>query len=309
MEMQQHVHDHDDIESDLESDLEIDLADKLLENIYTLIFQQKLHVIGLTAIDYFLTNPKKHTHVINVCPDNDKNVVKIAKKFKKALSFSFNIHIGYVKFDDCDDSYDDSESEDNDESEQVQIAKMTIIYKYSEGIAFHINIHHGPLTSLDIIFDFECISIKNSDTLVVTDLVEDYTMASAVKAIANKKFRLVMGHRPSGIPRNELGPIDSTNELMSYITISANTAELLNNGWKVSGPKLDKVFDPCLITLAPKANCSICSNAFRKYELKLTCCQQTICFSCAHEYIHSRACNSEIFCPFCKGDPFGFKTV
>lgn len=286
---------------------EINLEDSLLENIYELLFDKKLYIYGSTVIDYFLTSPRKHTHTIDAFANKDTDVCVIARKLSNALSFSFNIHLSLIRYEKCDESESDEDNDDNDEI--IRIVKMTLLYKYADGISYHINLHRGPKYNIELLFDFDSICMKNENHLTLNQVINNYTIADAIKAVNDKKFRLTKGRQVVPEPRKVLGTYESTNRLLKYMEISSKTANLLNKGWKLSNQKLEKLFIPCLIAVTTKnSKCSICDSKFRKYELKLTCCKQMMCFDCALSYVISRADNTEIFCPFCKGDPFGHNT-
>ncbi|MCJ7637328.1 MAG: hypothetical protein MUO21_07545 [Nitrososphaeraceae archaeon] len=300
-----------DLDLSIDDSIEINshkLSNKLLRDIYHLLFRKDLCVFGLSAIEYFLSKPKIHTHVIDVCTTDDKSVVEIIKKLGNVLSFSYDLHIRMMHHEDHED--DPKCTCGQSDLEDVIMANITLHYRYVPGICFHINIHQGPLEDMDLIFDFDAICVTDMDTITINNINYNYKLSDAVKAANEKKFRLVDVHIAPEESRSEMGIISNTNGVLRYLEISGKTTNLLNDGWKIIGPRLDKVFYPCLIGKAPEnGKCSICNDKFRKYELKLDCCSQFMCFKCAVTYVKSRADNSEIPCPFCKEDPFGWGTI
>lgn len=283
-----------------------DIENRLLYDLYQLFFRKDLYVFGISAVDYFLSKSRRHTHVIDVCADDDRHVHKIINKLINVLSFSFNIYIRFIKDGDpeCACPHSDHNVED------ISVATIDLEYKHIPGICFHVNVHQGPLDELDMIFDIDSICVLGMNDLFINNININYSLADAIKATHERKFRLTEIHVAPKESRSEMGIKLNTSRLLRYIAISNKTAELLNNGWKIIGPRLDKVFFPCLIgKTLENTNCTICNSEFDKYELKLDCCEQFMCFECAEEYVQSRADNSEIFCPFCKGDPFGWNTI
>lgn len=281
----------------------------LLADLFELVFEQKFNVFGLSAINYFLTEPKNtNTTSINIFKDSEKDVCVLAKKLKKILRFSFDITMHYKRYEEYDECSYDSEEEEEDEI--IRQVTMSLKYKYKKNIDFTINIHHGPFYNLNFTFDFEGICMTDKNTLTINKAVShSYSLIDAMKSITNKKFRILPSFCVCEHNRKEMGIKQSTKRLLRYIDASKEVVDVLNQGFTLQeDQKLEEIFDPCLIAETAQQPCSICHNNMQKYELKLYCCKQFMCFNCSYDYIKSRSDNSEIFCPFCKGDPFGCHT-
>lgn len=291
------------------------LASKLLKDLYQLFFNKDLCVFGISVIEYFLSTPRICSSNIDICIPDEREIPIIIKKLANVLSFSYDIHVKLLgerkNISDSDDESHDPECTcgHSNDMNNIIMGQMDLHYRYVKGVCFHINIHKGPLDEMDFVFDFDAIYALNMETISVNNFCSNYTLADAVKAANEKKFRVIGKQRAPDIDRLDMGIMENTRGLMRYLELSQKTADLLNCGWKIIGPRLDKVFYPCLIGKSPEnSKCSICNDDFKKYELKLDCCSQFICFECSLKYVSSRAHNSEIPCPLCKGDPFGWNT-
>lgn len=297
-------------------DKEKKIKKNLINDLYELVFRKGLCAFGLPVIEYFLTSPQICNNEINVCIPDDKDISEVIGKLADVLLLSYDVQFKIVteKNHDPDSESDSENSHDSDcgckSNQIITLAKMNITYKYIKDISFNINIYRGPLDEMECDFDFDTVYALDMRTVSINNnhFNFDYTLSDAFKAINEKKFR-VIGRRFASDEFRSEDIIENTKELIKYLELSSKTANLLNNGWKIIGPRLDKVFYPCLIGKSPEdTKCTICSDNLKKYELKLDCCSQFLCFGCSIKYVNSRAHNSQIPCPLCKGDPFGFNT-
>lgn len=268
----------------------------IVDDLIALFFQNKYHLFGGCVRDYIIATKKFYPIDFDIGVDN---VEKAKSMLMSKLEFTFDINHYDVK----------------DKDLRLIHSKMILTHKHidsSEPLEFIIDISHKSVIGSNIDFDVNSIYMPSHQTFSIIDSMGNIPLMDILNNINRRKFRILKTfHRPT-ISRITEGITVNSTKLIEFIKIMDRTAKMLNRGWKLYHQKIEDVFDPCLIKELPsdKTNgiCNICSSEYKQYELELNCCHQFICFTCALEHIKARFSNSNIFCPYCRGDPFGWGT-
>lgn len=267
------------------------LRGKLIENLLEFLFSNNYFIFGGTVRDYIIPDKKRSPSDFDIgVNDIEEAIIEIEKK----LSFSFFIERDIIKCNNI-----------------IAHCKLILKYKFRENMYFVIDISKKEVIGSNIDFDVNGIFMTEKSTYKIIDKMKNYSLSQIINNIQNKQFKIMKSFNVPEKSRWGMGIKESSKQLLEFIKFMERTSKMLNRGWKLDGQLIEDIFQPCLIKKISNLDdrCRICTNKFNKYELELNCCKQILCFSCCYEYIKARFGNSEIPCPFCRGDPFGWKTL
>lgn len=271
---------------------------KIVEELFKLLLQT-YSIKGSSVREYIISN-KISEEPINF-DVNSMNVMSVDKLIKDNLKFCFNIS--------------KRESENNNIINTKLHLKL--VYKFASDVIINITvceIDPNNMTKDKIDFDIDglCI-IKNLNTYTLCNTL-DYSLGEIINKINLKVFKIMKTFKQPTTSRIQTQIKASSTKLMEFLEIMHKTNNMFIQGWKLDNQQLQDVFEPLLMYESDNLNednnkCNICNDKYIKYCLKLYCCSKTLCFQCAIDHVESRFANSEIPCPYCRGDPFGWKTI
>jgi len=256
---------------------------KMIDNLFKLIFENKGIICGSPIREYVL--PSKDN---KVCPTElyiySSNTESFYKNMLLSLKFCFDIRT---------------------ENYHKNVI-MYINYKFHSDIKFNLHIYPQNFPIPNMIIDVNNFIMAKPDNYTVP---KDTSIIDIVNKINTKQFNILQTFKIPKGNRRQIGIVESSTNLLSFIETMYHVCQMLENYWILENQYIEEIFEPCLMKKAPEGNsCDICSEEFNKYELELNCCKKMICFQCAINQIRTRFDNSEINCPFCRGDLFGWKT-
>ena len=265
------------------------IKSKIIDDIFKLLFSQQYCIFGGAIRDYILSGKKSYPTDFDI----SVNDVEIATtNIINRLNCCFNIN------------------KEEFMTRNNKHVKLYLDYKYSTRISIIIDISHKNIVGSNLDFDVNGIYMPDQSTYKLVKQINTISIIDIINKINTKKFRIIKNFDRPKCPRKCIGIEESSKKLLEYVKIMDRTCKMLCRGWSLDEQKVEEVFDPCLIK---KVNqnmiCDICSGEFRKYELELDCCKKVICFKCGIDHIKARYHNSEINCPFCRGDLFGWMTI
>ncbi len=268
---------------------------KLFKEICELIFSNHYTLFGGTIRDYKISKHKLYPYDIDIGVDDIKSA---QKKLIERLKFCF-----------------DYESIKNKKKGKTVHIKLNIKYKFDKNIEFCIDISNKQVIGSNIDFDVNGVYMPDKYTYCIVESLSGLELTEIISNINKKRFKIISKYNRPVIKRNRSIKKNS-EKLMEFIKMMQRVSKMLNRGWKLHDQVLEDVFNPCLIKELDESSldefdkdCGICSETFKKYELELNCCKKIICYTCAIKHIKSRFNNSEIPCPYCRGDPFGWLTT
>jgi len=267
------------------------IKSNIVDDLIKLFFYNGFYLFGGCVRDYIMAKKKFYPHDFDIGVDN----IEDAKSMLiKTLQFSFDI----TTEDAIGRNFDTVHS------------KMILIHRHitsTEPLQFIIDISHKNVIGSNLDFDVNGIYMPSLKTFTIAESVNDISFMDIVNNINKKKFKILKSYQLQGLRSN--GIVSNSVKLIEFVKMMERTTKMLTRGWKINDQKLEDIFKPCLIKeMHDDGFCNICSADYNQYELELHCCQQIICFSCALEHIKARFSNSTICCPYCRGDPFGWKT-
>ncbi len=272
---------------------------KLVDALIKLFFENGFTLFGGCVRDYIIPKNKLYPVDFDIGVDNIDEARTI---ITSALLFSFDIE------------------EDNTENNgEINHSKLKLIHKFSSDkkpIKFCIDISFKRVIGSNLDFDVNSIYMTNDRSFHLVDSLEYNSLTEIIDNINHKKFRILKTYKKPMRTRTQIGINKSSKKLIEYIKMMDRTSRMLSRGYKLCDQKLEEIFEPCLIKKINECGetdseqeCNICTSKFKTYELELDCCKQMICFSCTLNHIKGRFGNTDIFCPYCRGDPFGWKTI
>lgn len=272
-------------------------ATRLIDELINMFFKNGFILFGGCIRDYIISKKKTYPHDFDIGVDDIEQAIKI---INDTLGFTFNI----------------SESSTFREN-AISHSKLTLEYKFSSKkhpIVLYIDIVPKSIIGAHLDFDVNSICMRShSDYYIVCNDDSLLSLISIIENINKKKFKVMRTYSKPDFDRRQMGTKINSLRLIEYIKIMERTAKMMSRGYKLNNQKLGDIFEPMLIkntTQSQKTSeCNICSNTFKKYELELNCCKQLICFTCALNHVKGKFHNSEIQCPYCRGDPFGWNTI
>lgn len=270
--------------------------EKIIENLIDFLFEEEYFLFGDIVINYILPskNKKKYPLDINI---SVYSINESIEQIKAGLSFCFDIKINSI----------------NGRNDEQIHATLILTYKFANAIVMNINLFTGEYSVSDVNFDMDGVYMTDRKTIKLVDKLEVESFSELMNNINKKKFRILTKFSPPVGSRAQLGIPESSTKLIDFIKTMEEVTKMFNRGWKLDKQKLEEVFDPCLIHAVDRNNdnqkCELCDNKFHNYSLELYCCKKNICFNCSVEHVKARFNNSEIHCPYCRGDAFGWKTI
>jgi hypothetical protein len=261
---------------------------QLVDALIALFFEKGYIIFGGCVRDYILTKKKYYPMDFDIGVDS---VYDANKTIKDALKFSFEIM-------DVD-------------SHQTH-SKMILTHKHlksTEPLEFIIDISERNVIGSNLDFDVNGIYMPDAYTFKIPRTI-NISLMSIVNNINKKKFRILKAYKPPNVARIQ-DIASNSAKVCEYVKMMDRTVKMLNRGWTLNKQNLEDIFVPCLIKKTcdiEEKICFICSTDYRQYELELDCCKKVMCFPCALNHVKARYSNSEIMCPYCRGDPFGWKT-
>lgn len=183
---------------------------------------------------------------------------------------------------------------------------MQLKYKFQTNITFIIHIYQKNFPIPNMFIDVNNFTMTHPENYIIPT---DISIIDIANKINTKIFKVLKTFKIPKGNRRQLGIVESSTNLLCFIETMYHTTLMLENYWTLDGQYIEEIFEPCLIKKTEhNDNCDICDEQFNKYELELNCCKKVICFKCAINQVKTRFDNSEINCPFCRGDLFGWKT-
>ena len=267
------------------------LKGKLIDNLIEFLFSHNYFIFGGVVRDYIIPERKREPSDFDIGVENIENAIK---KMVKGLSFSFIIKKESLEY-----------------KNKIVHSKLILNYKLRTDITFIIDISNKNIIGSNLDFDANGIYMTDKFTFKIMDKLIDHSLSNIIMNIKNKKFKVMKTFKLPEKNRFQMGIRNNSKDLLEYIKFMERTCKMLSRGWKLNKQKLEDIFNPCLIkkVLNKDSKCCICFDIFNKFEIELFCCKQLICFSCCFDHIKARFNNSEIACPFCRGDLFGWKTI
>lgn len=272
---------------------------KLVNSIIKLIFENGYILFGGAVRDYHLS--KQKTYPVDF--DIGVSDISLAIKYLvENLKFCFDIETNKCK----------------NNNDVIVHAKLNLKYKFpksnspKELIEFCVDISDKSVVGSNLDFDVNGVYMTNDRTYNLVDSMPSDSLCKIIDQINKKRFSVLKTYVKPNNSRFQFGISENSKKLVEFIKIMERVCKMLNRGWKLNGQNLEEIFDPCLIKEMCNENdkhCTICGDDFKKYELELYCCKKIMCFVCAIAHVKSRFNNSEIPCPYCRGDPFGWKTI
>lgn len=273
---------------------------KLVDALIKLFFENGFIIFGGCVRDYIIPKYKLYPIDFDIGVDdiNEAKTIII-----NTLYFSFDI-----------------EEENIENDGEINHSKLELIHKFSstkKPIKLSIDISLKKVIGSNLDFDVNSIYMTNDRSFHLVDSIQFNSLTEIINNINRKKFRILKTYKKPMQTRREIGINESSKKLIEYVKIMERTSKMLSRGYKLSDQILEEIFEPCLIKKIDNLTnncdvcniCNICASNFRPYELELYCCKQIICFSCVLNHIKGRYGNTDIFCPYCRGDPFGWKTI
>lgn len=266
---------------------------KLVNSIIELIFEEGHILFGGAVRDYQLAKKKIYPADFDIGVDN---VNTATQKLLSALKFCFDIEIDEMIV------------------RGVSLhSKIHLKYKFANSIDFYIDISNKNVVGSNIDFDVNGVYMTNNRTYHLIESLPINSFSTIINQIDRKRFKVLKTYKKPQMSRIQNGIEENSKKLIEFIKIKNRVCKMLNRGWKLDNQKIENIFEPCLITLLNvdenEQKCTICNDLFNKYEMKLACCGNIICFVCALGHIKARFGNTEIPCPYCRGDPFGWDTI
>ena len=272
------------------------IKSKLIDSILNLIYNKGYILFGGAVRDYIIPKNKLYPTDIDIGVDN---ITTALKDLSTELQFCFDVKIDKLMVHGVNHH-----------------TKMQLTYKFLNSINFCIDISNKKIIGSNLDFNVNGIYMTNERTYHLVSVLPAKSLCEIIDKINQKKFQIIKTYKRPQLSRSKSGIEISSKNLVEYIKMMDRTSKMLNRDWKLDKQNLDDIFEPNLIKLidinnveGPNKTCVICSNYFKKYELQLDCCKTNMCFNCTLKHIKSRYNNSEISCPFCRGDPFGWKTI
>lgn len=303
------------------NDVKINLINKLIN----FAFEHEYILYGNIIWNYMLVDPKKRVipKVIDLIKHPSIKMKDAIKKINDNLKFTFEInkidrHMnieGNNEHMNEDINEDNDENIDNDKDKDKNLTinlELTYNFFKDNPIKFNLNIHTESIILNEQIFDIDNIIMSNDRTFKLIDDVPSCKFIEIFNNIQSKKFKLNQKFSPPTKSRNKLGITEASNDLLIFIKSMNKTRLLLEKGWKLSDQKIENIFNPCIIhKINVNTVCNICNNDLKiyTYGIKLNCCSQILCFNCCIKHINAKFYNSEISCPYCRGDLFGWNTT
>lgn len=273
------------------------MKDKLIEQLFAYIFTNNYLLFGGTVRDYVIPAKGKKVYPtdIDIGVDNVKSAID---HIQKNLNFCFDIETDII----------------NGKASEIIHAKVTLTYKFStKPIKFYIDMSNKKVVGSNLDFDVNGIYMSDIRTYKLVESLNPYSFTELIDKINKKKFNILKTYKPPAGSRTQLGIVESSKKLVEYIKMMERTAKMLHRGWKLEKQTKEEIFEPCLIHVMVEADeekaCGICGEEFDKYSLQFNCCKKLSCFGCALNHVKSRFNNTEIPCPYCRGDPFGWNTI
>ena len=290
-------YDHSDVQNKV---INNSIKCKLVDSIIELLFGSGCILFGGAVRDYQLSKQKMYPTDFDIGVDN---ISEMMNYLIEKLGFSFDIEKNEFKY-----------------NEIVSHAKIHLKYKFSNAtskkglIEFDIDISEKSVIGSNLDFDVNGVYMPDSRSYHLVNQLPPNSLCDVIDHINKRKFTILKTFKKPKISRIQMGISESSKKLIEFLKIMERTCKMFNRGWKLNDQKIEEIFEPCLIkennpTDDNEKKCTICGDDFKKYELELDCCQKMICFVCALEHVKSRFANSEIPCPYCRGDPFGWNTV
>ena len=240
-----------------------------------------------------------------------RNIPETVKLIKLILGMTFN-----VKCEENDDDY-------NIDRKGVRIVAehrtLPSANDPNKKYILSIDINDKAFCTTPPDLDVNCLSLS-SQHMTVKNPLSIADLSQIINNIKNKEFVILFKQTKSLISRSNNIKINSDYVMIS-IKMQARIAKRLNGGWQIhkinNSPTeilkyLRKIFNECVIQYSKDDGmCALCQEEEfgDKFCCELVCCKNKICFSCAHKHIKARYNNSSIECPYCRGDPFGMKTL
>lgn len=265
---------------------------KIVNDLILLFFKHNFFIFGGCVRDFILSKNKYYPYDFDIGVDNIDNA---KEKLIDALEFCFNIES------------DDIISKENN----VVHSKLKITYKHNatlDPLIFIIDISHKSIIGTNVDFDVNSIYMPNSKTFTLVDSISNTYLIDVIENINKRKFSIIKRFPAPQLSRCEEGIVNNSQKVLEFVKFMERTSKMLNRGWKLKKQNLTDVFDPCLIKEVQPDVCTLCRDTFSKYEIETNCCKKELCFTCAVTLIKTNYHNTEINCPFCRGDLFGRKT-
>ena len=274
---------------------------KLVDALIKLFFENGYTIFGGCVRDYIIPKYKLYPVDFDIGVDdiNEAKTIII-----NTLCFSFDI-----------------EEENIDNNGEINHSKLELTHRFSstkKPIKLTIDISLKKVIGSNLDFDVNSIYMTNDRSFHLVDSIQYNSLTEIINNINRKKFRILKTYKKPIQTRTQMGINESSKKLIEYIKMMDRTSKMLSRGYKLSDQILEEIFEPCLIKKIDNSTsnecnisntCNICASNFKPYELELDCCKQIICFSCAINHIKGRFGNTDIFCPYCRGDLFGWKTT
>lgn len=271
------------------------LKKMLVDSLIDFFFENKCLLFGGCVRDYIISKTKIYPNDFDIGVDNINN---IKDEFTNRLGYCYEISCYDIK-----------------KNTTVIHSNMQLIYKYKtkgELIKFTIDISPKTIIGSNLDIDVNGIYMSDRQSFHLMKIIKNVSLIDIINKINKKKFTILKTFNPPVGSRTQIGIEKSSHDLLEFIKIMERTVKMMCRGWKLDGD-LTATFNPLLIKQIDKSidetKCNICDTSFKKYEMELNCCKKIICFSCAVNHIKSKYGNSEICCPYCRGDPFGWKTT
>jgi len=266
---------------------------KLVDELINLFFASGYIFFGGGVRDYIISKKKLYPTDFDIGVNNVKNA---KENLITSLKFTFKI-----------------EDEDIIKNNKIVHSKLKLTYKHKESLVLHIDISYKKVVGSNQDFDVNGLYMTNHKTFHLVDSLSSHNLADIIIQITKKKFKVLKTYKKPEKSRMQIGVANSSKKLIEYLKIMERVSKMFGRGWKLNKQKLDEIFEPCLIKKinideTEEKNCAICTTEFKTYELELYCCKNIMCFTCAIGHVKERFNNSEIACPYCRGDPFGWET-
>lgn len=260
-----------------------------IDRLIDILFKNNYMIFRNVVTEYIILK-KRYSSLIEII-SRKINICKIFKDIRKVLKNNeFNI-LNENKITDDVNNKILLEIQDKN-----KIIIKLIIYPYNK------------INDTEII-DIHKLYMKNYDNYLTSS---NNNVIDIINNVNNKRFNILIEEiKKPVVPRmNDI--ISNSDKLLYFVCVMRDISLMLNNGYKLnSNQQLENILKPCLIKKMNnnQLNCNICYNKMEKYECELFCCKKEICFTCLINDINARYNNSEIMCPYCRGDLFGWDTI
>ena len=267
---------------------------KSLDKLIDLLFDNQYILIGRVVTDYLLATNKKYVTAVSAIT-NKSNRQTILSEIENILDPTFSIlklHFSSAVIAD-----------------ENKIGKV-IIFDQSTKVTIYLKIYILEQVKNRTFIDINNIIMTSHTNIQALNC--GWSVSELIDTLNKNQFNIKKNFTKPDRPRIQ-NVANNSEKLSEFVMAQEIVRNRLIRGFRIEDKSnINSIFEPNLIknlTNSTLTDCPLCLNRFKKYELELHCCQQVICFNCAIKHIDSRYNNSEIPCPFCRGDPFGWNTI